>query len=764
MRQIRILKELPTVLIDPTLTRSVSENRKGTKSHVGSLYGVETPVDTETPVLQTPIFLDDEKPEDYDTLVAKGKVDEATDLQELLKTPLLLRKQADIERFIRSAYHQMQIPAAYVGGELGTDHPSEYDTADLRVLVCRLSAYDAVAASMTHGALRQMVKQAGREANFTTYVDYAFLPCGNPDIAVFREHAAPWWFGRNTKRHARDFDLVLVGSPLTLEINNFHMALHHSGIPIFSTQRKDHLPLGSYEEGYPPILIGGMPSDFSGEPLGGGMHIRNPETGENEWHESIPDAIGIGDGEHPVPKLTKLAHLVKQTGGTKRDFIKACHSLADDADFERNSDAGKPKWNWFYEPRAYEAIYEKDETTGREELKEVVRRPEYPHATLPGYLKRSIMRDLNQTQVWTQSPVHWAGSMGSSADIQLSSGCITGDTLLYARTTAADGQQRTGYLRAEDLFASSSLQKRRIEIWAGQGLTPARGLVVRPARPTVKITTDSGATLHVTTNHTLLRDCKPVLYQRAAAIDLRPGDQIWCAGHPIGQLLDNGAHQLEARNCDTFEGLRVIAHDLNHPNHLLASHTLEHLIQSEHAIRRFWLEDNLDAQEEHLYNTIEHLQPQVTRLIGTRTLTSVKDDAVEAAKLLLCAGISTELREGMTTISIEAADHRSQLRASKANIFLGASTTIRLLYPIDLDPGRTNNPYTVILQHLQRDTTADPHDTFLLNRLLSALLNGWHIETILAITPAGEHVTYDPVDVALNHARPSTRQLTPLLV
>ena len=413
------LKNTPPVLIDPDLVKSTSEFNKENKSRVGDMFGFRTPNDLSGEPLKLPHFTPEKRPEDWD----QG-VDRITPTKDLIQPRTdLMRTPEEIKAWLLQNYTLFNKPSHYVGHEGNADDPKMWDKADLRILVVRLSTYDSVNGSMSHGAVAQMCRQAGKEDGFSVYVDHAYMPGLTKDCEVMRENKFPWWTGKTSKRHPRDFDIILISHALTLEIWNVIPGLVWSGIAPFKTMRDQDTKIGDNTgNGYPIILIGGVVADFIE-----GLY------GKVEGEECVNDITIIGDGEYTLPRTISLLNKMKKEGKTKREFFKAGHSLPEDADFERDS-SDRGKTSWWYEPDLYEHVYqtEPDPKTGFKELLEIRRKPGNEHAAAPGLLKRAVVRDLNKTAVWEEGPMQYDGSLGDSVDIQISSGClcVAGDTVI----------------------------------------------------------------------------------------------------------------------------------------------------------------------------------------------------------------------------------------------------------------------------------------------------------------------------------------------
>jgi len=121
----------------------------------------------------------------------------------------------------------------YLGGEPNTQDPSEFETADLRVLIVRLSTYDAMDGSMTHSLLAQCVRDEARKCGKKAFTDFAFLP-PRKDYELFMKFGISVLLPVLTKREPREFDIIMVSHSLHLEQVNWPRLMIRSGIPLFN--------------------------------------------------------------------------------------------------------------------------------------------------------------------------------------------------------------------------------------------------------------------------------------------------------------------------------------------------------------------------------------------------------------------------------------------------------------------------------------------------------------------------------------------------
>lgn len=439
---------LPVITIDPTLLKSIAENNKDEKSPVGEMFYIRTPVNRVViPIENLPKFTKIHEPEcvkDGEHVPFWDVIDTITPIEQLIQPKEdLLRTSEQIKGWILKNYFKFDRPMHYAGHEANSDNPDLWDEADLRVLIVRLSSYDAVNGSITHGALAQLARKAGKDGGFKVYTDFAYMPGLSKDAAMMQEGKCPWLFGRTSKRSPRDFDVIFVSLALTMEVWNSVISMVNSGIAPFKTMRQLDHPLKDRDT-EPLIIYGGVVIDFV-----------ESIYGEVAGQACVPDACVLGDGEYTVPAVLNLLYKCKNEGKTKREFLKLGHTLSRPEHFER--DSKEKLFSWWYEPDAYEHVYKKsetetvwtewdtDKTEGKltyknpierrcyyNELVEIKRKSGYEFAAPIGSLKRAIVRDLDDVPVFTEPPLQYDGSLGPAVDLQISSGCtcVAGMTVI----------------------------------------------------------------------------------------------------------------------------------------------------------------------------------------------------------------------------------------------------------------------------------------------------------------------------------------------
>lgn len=191
------------------------------------------------------------------------------------------------------------------GREPGRPDPARFESAKLRILICRLSPYDDVVPSITHRLLLSVALAVPG-----VYADLAFFP-PEKDAALMRKDGIPLWLATGSKRAPAEFDVVAVSLSVQQEAANLPAALHHSGLKLDFAGRmaEDQHPLiilGGHGAGSVPFLHG----DAAGPGSGG-----------------LVDAVCLGDGvtwlrafmersRRGIPKLEFLRALARELPGT----------------------------------------------------------------------------------------------------------------------------------------------------------------------------------------------------------------------------------------------------------------------------------------------------------------------------------------------------------------------------------------------------------------------------------------------------------------
>ena len=191
------------------------------------------------------------------------------------------------------------------GDEPGRPDPAGFDQARLRILICRLSPYDDVQASITHRVLLNAA-----QAVPGVYADLAFFP-PEADAALMRKDGIPFWLATGSKRAPADFDVVAISLSVQQEALNLAAALRESGLRLdfagrMAEARQPLVILGGHGAGSVPFVHG----DAGGPGTGG-----------------LVDAVCLGDGVAWLQEFLRKWIAGPATGQPKPDFL---HALARD--------------------------------------------------------------------------------------------------------------------------------------------------------------------------------------------------------------------------------------------------------------------------------------------------------------------------------------------------------------------------------------------------------------------------------------------------
>lgn len=306
----------------------------------------------------------------------------------MLELPIIFKPVENLkgaestQRWLEKNYHRLDNGGfEYLGHEPNTDTPEKWDTADLRVLVIRLSTYQAVDASMTHSLLGQILRRGSN-----TFVDHCYLP-PRKDYELFVENSIAPWFGATSKRPARDFDLLVVSHSVCMERLNLPRLMVKSGIPLFK-------PLRMGDESVPLIIMGGANS-YSVEDLYGSW------DGSDE-HSCLLDATVVGAGEYSLAQIRDVVTEGKKKKLSKQEILNNCHGRVEG----------------FYEPDKYLFEYAKN-SEGLVVLSRISRKAS--HVALP-VVKAKVI-SLDKVATLEEGVVFYTGGNGGAADIEIARGC-----------------------------------------------------------------------------------------------------------------------------------------------------------------------------------------------------------------------------------------------------------------------------------------------------------------------------------------------------
>ncbi len=224
-----------------------------------------------------------------------------------------MRERTDLTEWFAQNRHRLKHNGLYLDGrEPGRPDPSGFDSASLRLLICRLSPYEDVLSSISHRMLFWAAQQVPG-----VYVDLAFFPPPG-DAELLKKENIPFWLASGCKRPPADFDVLAISISVVQEAVNLPTALQSSGLTLGFQERiadPDHpwILLGGHAAGSVPFIHGDI------------------KAGDSAPHNGLVDLVCFGDGilwiqeflsrlktsrENVIPKQQFLISAARELPGT----------------------------------------------------------------------------------------------------------------------------------------------------------------------------------------------------------------------------------------------------------------------------------------------------------------------------------------------------------------------------------------------------------------------------------------------------------------
>jgi radical SAM superfamily enzyme YgiQ (UPF0313 family) len=166
-----------------------------------------------------------------------------------------------------------------------TFNNADFEDAQLRVLIVRLSPLKNVRESITHHFLFQEIRRAQPLA----YIDYAFFP-EPKNIKLFVDNKVPFLLGIQSLHSILDFDLVLISNSFTLELFNLPYLFLNTTVSPLKSQRLTLRPI---------VIMGGSNALMA-------------QCAISASGDSFVDAMYFGEGEDAVGKITAIVNENKE--------------------------------------------------------------------------------------------------------------------------------------------------------------------------------------------------------------------------------------------------------------------------------------------------------------------------------------------------------------------------------------------------------------------------------------------------------------------
>jgi hypothetical protein len=166
----------------------------------------------------------------------------------------------------------------------------DFEEAQLRVLIIRLSPLQNVRESITHHFIFQEIRRALPSA----YIDYAFFP-EPKNIKLFVDNKIPFFLGIQSIHSILDFDLVLISNSFTLELFNLPYLFFNTTVSPLKSQRRMLRPI---------VIVGGSNALMA-------------QCAISPFGDSFVDALFFGEGEDAVAKITTIVNENKEKPKTE---------------------------------------------------------------------------------------------------------------------------------------------------------------------------------------------------------------------------------------------------------------------------------------------------------------------------------------------------------------------------------------------------------------------------------------------------------------
>lgn len=327
-----------------------------------------------------------------------------------------LKNPQQVKKWLAANYSKLEDGGFhYLGGEPNTQEPEEFETADLKILIIRLSTYDAVDGSMAHSLISQISREQGNKIGAKIFCDFAFLP-PRKDYDLFDEANIPVLLPVITKRNPCDFDMIFVSHAVCLERINWPRMAIKSGIPLFKKERFN-------KEGVPIILMGGAHA-FADEDMHGYFD-------EDKEHYGVVDACILGDGEAAIPKIVKIWMQEKT------------NSIGQSRAFSYTKDlVGKSKLLYDFHTKFVPGIYEPDKydhTYENGRLTDI--RPNVGYVEFP--IKKAKILNLDTVRTLEERVLWYGVALGGTADVEIARGCGAHCSFCQEASVARPYRERT---------------------------------------------------------------------------------------------------------------------------------------------------------------------------------------------------------------------------------------------------------------------------------------------------------------------------------
>ncbi len=195
----------------------------------------------------------------------------------------------EYHEFLENNIHRMEGYRIFSPRPNPSFNNPDFEFADIRVLIVRLSPLENIRESISHHFLFQEVRRALPSA----YIDYAFFPDpGNMEL--LSKNAIPFCTGIQSLRSLSDFDVVLISNSFILELLNLPWLFENTPVPALKSERTSIKPL---------IIMGGSNALMA-------------QCAISPSGDSFVDALFFGEGEDAVGKIVTIINENNSLGRT----------------------------------------------------------------------------------------------------------------------------------------------------------------------------------------------------------------------------------------------------------------------------------------------------------------------------------------------------------------------------------------------------------------------------------------------------------------
>lgn len=260
---------------------------------------------------------------------------------------------------------QVQKPAQYIGGELGSIVKEKRDV-DVRFAFCFPDTYEI---GMSHLGMKILYSLINERKNY--WCERVFAPCTDFE-ALMRENHVPL-YALESLEPVNCFDFVGFTLQYELSYTNVLNMLDLAGIPLYARDRDEMLS---------PIVVAGGPCACNPEPLA-----------------DFFDLFILGEGEEVNLELMDLYAAMKKEGASRREFLLAAAQI-----------------EGIYVPSFYHVSYQTDGT-----IASVT-----PRQNVPATVRKRIMPDFDKSYYPETFVVPFVDTVHDRAVTEVLRGCIRG--------------------------------------------------------------------------------------------------------------------------------------------------------------------------------------------------------------------------------------------------------------------------------------------------------------------------------------------------